>query len=245
MFEAQIQAGKLKHAASVLRRVNDEAMFEITDDMLMCRLTDSGNVAMAHITLPRAAFDFYAADDMRIGVDLDRLAGKILKKATAKDVISMSGDAEVWQFTRGIHQKTMSLLDPEKLRRAISVLDLSHAAEVRLPGKTFKDIVAEAADYSDHVLIHATSDVMTIEAESKDMKSERYECTLPADQYYEMFERDTSCLYTLEYLQDIAVDMKAKDNVLFKFATGMPCEISYERDDVAVRFILAPRIESD
>jgi len=244
-LEAQIKASKLKHAISVLRRLDDEAIFEIKDDGMTCKLVNPANSLMVQITLPRAAFDFYNPDDMRIGIDLDILAEKVLKRVTVKDMISIGGDDEVWQFAHGIHQKSMSLLDPERLRKRTEPHTPNHTALFRMPGKTFKDIVAEAADYGDQVLIHATYEGMTVSAETDFKKTDTYTATLSTDLYGEHFESDASCLYSTDILQDIAVDMKASDNVLFKLLTDRPCEIEYAHDGVAVQFMLAPRIESD
>ena len=239
-FEAQIEAGKLKHAINVLRRVYDEAIFEINDGGMTCKLVDAATAEMAQVTLSRTTFDLYDATDMRIGVDLDRLAGKVLKRATAKDTISISGDENVWHVTRGIHQKSMRLLEPERLRKALKTPVLSHTASMQFTGKEFKEIVAEASDISDHIAIHASQAGLLIGAISADT----YKCTLPSERF-EMFTKDASSLYSLEYLQGIAADMRGSDDVLLQLSEDRPCEIEYERDGVAVWFVVAPRIESD
>ena len=239
-FEAQIEAGKLKHAINVLRRVHDEAIFEINDGGMTCNLIDAANAEMVQVTLSRTTFDLYDATDMRIGVDLYRPAGKVLKRATAKDTISISGDENVWHVTRGIHQKSMRLLEPEQLRKAPKTPVLSHTASMQFTGKEFKEIVAEASDISDHITIHASPAGLLIGA----ISSDTYKCTLPPERF-EMITKDASSLYSLEYLQGIAADMRGSDDVLLRFSMDMPCEIEYERDGVAVWFVVAPRTESD
>jgi len=242
-IKAQIDAKKLKHAVSVMRRVDDEGIFEIGANGMSCQSVNTTNTRMGQVTIPSSTFDSYTANEMRIGVDLDKLAGKVLKRASAKDIINISGDADAWQFMRGIHLKTMSLLNPEKLRKMPGRFKLPHTVSIKLPGKTFKEIVAEAADVSDHVLIRASPDALTIEAESNDMNPDMYQCLLPEAQYYERFESDAQCQYATDCLHDIAADMMATDDVCFRFTTDIPCEIMYERDGVDVWFVLAPRIE--
>ncbi len=56
---------------------------------------------------------------------------------------------------------------------------------------------------------------------------------------------DVQAYYSIDYLQDIATDMQVDDEVIWKFATNVPCEILYARDGVTVRHILAARIESE
>lgn len=242
-FEAQIEAGKLKHAINVLRRMYDEAIFEINDGGMTCKLVDAANAEMVQVTLSRTTFDLYDATDMRIGVDLDMLAGKVLKRATAKDTISISGDENVWHVTRGIHQKSMRLLEPKRLRKAQKTPVLSHTASMQFTGKEFKEIVAEASDISDHIAIYASQAGLLIGAISADKKPDTYKCTLPSERF-EMFTKDASSLYSLEYLQDIAADMRGSDDVLLQLSEDRPCKIEYERDGVAVWFMVAPRTES-
>ena len=110
-----------------------------------------------------------------------------------------------------------------------------------MSGKTFKEIITEAAGVDDHIVVRATAEAMTIEAVSKNMNGDRYKATL----LELIFKSETTCIYTLEYLQDLATDMIAKDDVMFMFSTDNPCEIEYERDGVKVAFMLAPYIESD
>lgn len=242
-FEAQIEAGKLKHVVNVLRRVNDEAIFEINDQGMTCKHGDGANTVMVQVTLPWTVPSI-DANDLRIGINLDRLAGKVLKRATAKDTISISGDENMWHVTRGIHQKSMGLLDPERLRKVPEPPVLLHTAAIRVTGKEFKEIIAEASDISEHITIHASESGLLINAISTDMKPDTYKCTLSPERF-EILTSDALGRYTLDYLQDITTDMRATDDVLFRFSKDMPCEIEYVRDGVAVRFMLAPRIEGD
>jgi len=246
MIEARIIAKKMKHAVSVMRRVDDTAMFKIAAIGISCGTIDVASTMMGIVTLPSSAFDSYIAGEMRIGVDLDKLAGKVMRRAAAKDIIKISDDDDdecTWQFEHDIHQKTIGLLNPETIRKVPDLPELHHTTSLKLSGKIFKDIVVEAADVSNRVLMQATAKSMIIEAESNDTKTDRYKCLLQHAQYYERFETDTQCQYTLGYLKDVVADMKATDTVRFQFATDEPCEISYERDGVRVIFVIAPRIE--
>ena len=100
------------------------------------------------------------------------------------------------------------------------------------------------ADNGDYVLIHAAPGSMIIEAQSKDVVPDTYTCKLSADRC-EQIESEAETIYSLDYLSDIAADMKATDEVIFRFAANLPCEIGYARDGVEIAFILAPRIESE
>ena len=90
----------------------------------------------------------------------------------------------------------------------------------------------------------ATAKKTTFISVSNQDDPETYKCVLPPDRY-DTTEPDTRSMYPLAYLHDIALDMKATDEVLLQFGTDLPCEIGYVRDGVKVEYMLAPRIESD
>lgn len=246
-FAATIGATKLKHAIAVLRRVNTESVFNITSDGMMSRVVDPANAVRAQVTLSADGWDHYVPVEAQVGVDLDKFAS-ILKRASAKDLISITADGiKTWHFTRGIHQKSMLLFDKDQVRKCPTSLHLGHTATVKLTGKEFKEIIAEAMDVANWARFCASEDGFVCTTQSKTVEPEVYSGTLPPDRV-ELVAPGTdiiNTLYTLEFLQNVALDMKASDDVLIRFETDMPCEISYAHDGVEVEYILAPRIESD
>jgi proliferating cell nuclear antigen len=253
-FEAMISAKVLKHAITVLRRVNDEAVFKINANGLMCYLVNSGNTQITQITLPSDAFDLFSAGSVRrIGVDLDRVA-RILKRATAKDRIHITEAEDRWYFTRGIHQKSTKLLDIGQIRKVPTRFELSHTVKVTMSGKEFKEIIVEAEDVGEALVLNASSkdgllfdaQSKSIDAQSKHVDLDTYNAVLNVErlEFQPSGPREIKAIYTLDYLHDIAADMKAADEVTWQFATDMPCESEYVRDGCEISHILAPRIES-
>jgi len=246
-FEAVIQASKLKHMISVLRKIDDEAIFNVSAEGITSRVVDAANAIMAQVMIAGGGADYYAPEPHTGGIDLDKMAAG-LRRATAEDNISISEFADnTWFISRGIHQRSMALLNPEKLRKCPDRPKIKHTAAMRLYGKEFKDIMGEASELgTDKILWAALPEHgLTFRTESNEMTPDTYSAKLPADRFEIRPEEATKCLYTLEYLQDIAAGMRATDEVMVRFDTDMPCEIEYTRDDVAVRHMLAPRIESD
>lgn len=246
-FEAMISAKVLKHAITVLRRVNDEAVFEIDANGLMCYLVDNSNTQITQITLPSDAFDLFSVGSVRrIGVDLDRVA-RILKRATAKDRIHITGAEDRWYFTRGIHQKSTKLLDIGQIRKPPTRPELPHTVKVTMSGKEFKEIIAEAEDVSEALVLNASSkDGLLFDTQSKHVDPDTYNAVLNVGrlEFQPSGPREIKAIYTLDYLHDIAADMKAADEVTWQFATDIPCKSEYVRDGCEISHILAPRIES-
>lgn len=251
VFEADVKASALKHAITVLQRVNDEGIMQIDGDGMMCRIADAANASMIQVTLPYGTFESYISGDatQNSGLDLDILASW-MKRATAKDTIHIDGSGgDRWYLTRGIHQRGMALLKVDKMRKTPGMPELSHTVTIALSGKEFKEIVAEAEDLSKvkAIMFYATAEEVVFSAESEHVRPETYRCQLTPDRFElcPNTEPNTRCIYTLSYLHDVAIDMKLTDAVRLKFGTDLPCKVEYERDGVKVVFILAPRIESD
>lgn len=249
-FEASIKASRLKHAVSVLHRMNDESIFKVCDDEITSRVVDVANAAMVQVTIAYGDVDYIIAPEAhQVGIDLDKML-LILKRASAMEFINISEFADdTWFFKHGIHQRSMGILSPEKLRKIPDKICLKYPSAIVLSGKEFKDIMASAGDLGvKWIEFHATASVgMVFKTESNGMTPDTYEATLPADRFKSNLssEEVVRCLYTLEFFQDIAVDLRATDEVMVQFATDLPCAIEYERDGVNVEFMVAPRIESD
>lgn len=245
-FEAMIDTKVLKHAITVLRRVNDEAVFEINENGLMCRLVDVANSQMAQVKLFGDAWDLntYVGEPQKVGINLNKIGG-FLNRATVKDTIHITGVEDRWYFTRGIHQRSTKLLDLEKIRKTPTRPELSHTVKVTLSGREFKEIIAEVADIGEVLQITARSGGISFDTYRVD--EDTYHGKLDAGRLeMRMGVHEAQVLYSLDYLHyRIAVDMKAADEVTLRFADTMPCEIEYIRDGCEVSHTLAPRIESD
>jgi len=247
-FEATIEAKKLKHAISALRRVHDESIFKVGNREITSKVIDPANAIVAQVTIAYEEVNF-VPEPHTVGINLDKMVS-ILKRATAKDIIRISEFADdTWFITRGIHRRSMRLLEPKRLRKCPDRLKMTHTSSIRLSGKEFKDSIGEAGELdSGWILLTASGEFgLIFQTESNEMNPDIYTATLPADRF-ELRPDNTEAtrsLYALEYLQDIAKDMRSSDEVMVSFGTDLPCEIEYTRDGVAIWYMLAPRIESD
>ena len=166
------------------------------------------------------------------------IEAKKLKHAIA--VLRRINDVE-----RGIHQHTLPLRPIGELRKPHEIPELPHTATIIMSGKEFKEIIAEAGAAGEALRVTVRSEGVVFDAE-KLMDDVPYRGKLDAGRFeMRMGVHGVQAVYSIDYLQDIATDMRVADEILLKFTTDMPCEIMYTRDGVEVRHILAPRIESD
>ena len=93
MFNAKIKSDIIKGIIDVTSPLVNEAKFNITTKGISIRAVDPAHVAMVDLELKSTAFEEYNADDMELGIDLDKLNG-IMKLANTGDSISMEYDEE-------------------------------------------------------------------------------------------------------------------------------------------------------
>lgn len=242
-LEAMIDAKMLKHAVAVLRRVGAEAVVEVNGTGIECRLVDDANAQITQVVLPSDVFDLFSVGSARrLGVNLTKVH-KVLQRATMKDSTHITGAEDALYFTRGMHQKSVKLVDAVEIRKPPQIPELSLTATISLSGREFKEIVAEAEDVGEALHITVTPHEIVFEA-SWDPR-EAYRGVLDAGRLVlRSGVKSAHAVYTLTWLRNITTDMKSADEVMWQFATDMPCDIQYSRDGVSVRHILAPRIES-
>lgn len=243
-FEAIISGKRLKHAVSVLRKVNDELIFSVRDNRITSLVVDPANTIMVQVDIKDDAGDYCTAPEPhRVGVDLDTMMS-ILKRAAMTDSIHIYEDENVWSFTRGIHNRKLKHLDIARLWKCQPWHEVSPSVCVHVTGTEFKDIMFEAAAVSQHIAFGASGAGMKFSTAQNEKDEEPYTARLSEDrvEFYPDGPAVAVALYSLDYLQDVAAGMRAKDAVTIKFASDLPCEIKYTRDAVDVQIVLAPRI---
>ena len=73
MFKAAINAELLKDAIASLAVIVDEVRFRIKPEGISVKAVDPANVAMVIFELGSSAFDEYSADELEIGIDLNKI----------------------------------------------------------------------------------------------------------------------------------------------------------------------------
>ena len=244
----EIKAGRLKHMVKVLKRMGDECVFEIEDGVIKSRVAKFDRSMMAKVSVRDDGIRVDRAH--KVGVDLVKF-GSFLNRADKNDVIGievMGGDdseIEIWKMTRGVHEYELVMRNPKMVRGCIDYPDVGYDVHIPLSGKMFKDMVAYVENVGSEVdggvaLFQASVAEMIFMSRSV-MTGGKYTAKLPLD----MGGRSGTSMYGGDHLYDAAVDMVVADKVQLSFSTDFPCEIAYERDGVDVRFVVAPRIESD
>ena len=245
MFEATIHVASLRAVLDVIASVNDEAVLKISPEGMSIAVTDPANAAMTCIDLETIAFVHYDATECEIGIDVEAFR-KIIDIANDSDLITLeqSADAETMLIEFGPFAYVMALLTNVR-NPGRSSFPRVWTASVSIQGHWFKQMVKAAEVVNDHASIGVDgTGEFFMDADEGDHVKEvsavlRYVCTKTP-------QKKTQSLYSLDYLQGIAEAVPADGAVVLHIGDDVPLLAEFVCcDGGKVRYVLAPRIESD
>ncbi|GAG25020.1 unnamed protein product, partial [marine sediment metagenome] len=75
VFNAKVKSDVIKALIDVTHSLVEEAKFNITPKGISLRAYDPAHVAMVDINIKDTAFEEYKAEEMELGIDIDKLSG--------------------------------------------------------------------------------------------------------------------------------------------------------------------------
>ena len=93
MFHAKIKSETLKGIVDVVSTLVDEAKFNIDPEGLEIKAVDPAHVAMVDMRVEKTAFEEFSADDMELGIDLDKIK-EVLKLSRGGDILEIDQNDE-------------------------------------------------------------------------------------------------------------------------------------------------------
>src|SRR5659263_516818 len=117
MFKAAINAELLKDAIASLAVIVNEVRFRIKPEGISVKAVNPANIAMVSFELRSSAFDEYSADELEIGIDLNKITD-LLGIKDKGDTVRMEleeGNNKLLIDVGGLSY-TLSLLDPSTIR---------------------------------------------------------------------------------------------------------------------------------
>ena len=112
MFNAKVKSEVLKGIIDVTSPLVNEAKFNITSKGISLRAVDPAHVAMVDLEVKSKAFDEFKADEMELGIDMDKL-GSIMRLSSSGDMVSLEYDQETNRLIVSIGNliRKMGLID--------------------------------------------------------------------------------------------------------------------------------------
>jgi proliferating cell nuclear antigen len=245
MFKAKVKADVLKGIIDVTAPLVSEAKFNITSKGISLRAVDPAHVAMVDLEVQNKAFEEYKADEMELGVDLDKLSS-IMRLATTGDIVSLEYDEDSNRLIVKIGNliRRMGLIDTAGMPD-------SKAPNIDLPAK----IVVKASELmqgvraseavSDHLSLTIDKGAFELYAEGD---TDTVNLKLPKDMLVELnASAKYKSLFSIDYFSNMIKPVKSDDPITILLGNDNPIRVDFDIAESKghVTYLLAPRIESE
>ncbi len=245
MFKAKVKAETLKTVLDAVHTLVDEAKIQLSPDGLSLKAVDPAHVAMVDLSLGKGAFIEFKADDMDLGLDLDKLKD-ILKLASSGDEIGIEykEDAHRLVFRIGHLTRRMALVDTQNMSDPkVPNLNLPNKVSL-MAGEVLQGIKASDA-VSDHIALIAEGQVFELVAEGD---TDQVHLRLEGDDLVKIHAPERSrSMFSLDYFSNMVKAVKGNEALTLNLGTDYPVKMEFDIADGAghIVYLLAPRIESE
>jgi len=247
-FEAIVSASTLKDFIAPIGTIVDEFRLELTDDGFEVATPDPANVALVTASLDASAFESYhPGHGGEIGIPLGRDGGfaDILGFADADDLVHLELNPETLELEIEFDtvEMSLSLINTDSIRPKADVPDIELAVDVTLTGAQFSRSVDLCDMVSDHARFVGDPDnsqwIIRGDGDLDDVDDTYSRDDLIQGQVPD--EHDT--LVSCDYLKDMIKPIPKDAEVTVRHGTEKPLKWWYNRGDVEVQSMLAPRIQ--
>lgn len=245
MFQAKITAETLKKMIDIVSPLVNEVKLNIAPTGISLRAVDPAHVAMVDLEVKASAFEEYRADEIEIGLDLDKLAS-VMKLAGSNDVVSLELDEVANKLIVRIGNlvRKIGLIDTTGMTEP-KVPSLNLPAKITLKASELQQGVKASEAISDHVALSATQDAFELFAEGD---TDTVNMKLPKDLLIGL-NAPGKCrsLFSIDYLSNMIKPVKGEEPLTIYLGNDNPVKLEFEFADKNARatYLLAPRIESE
>ena len=247
MLRATIDADVFKEAVDAIAALVSECRLHVSAEGMRTRAVDTANVAMVSLELAPAAFEVFEASERALGIDITKLKN-IIGMVNRGDSLQLSipADSQKLNLAFQSYQYSLTLLDPNTIRKDPNAPSLELPGQVVLDGSTLTNAIKAAAVVSDKTAlgIDPEARVFYMEAEG-DTDNIRLE--LGPDKVQSLTETNARSLFSLDYLKDMSKTMGRAERIEIGIGIDHPVRFTFEIAGGAGRvvYLLAPRIEAD
>lgn len=245
MFNAKVKSEVLKGIIDVTSPLVNEVKFNINSKGIFLRAVDPAHVAMIDLNIEKKAFEEYKADDMELGVDMDKLAG-IMRLSTSGDIVTLDYDETANRLIIKIGNlvRKMSLIDTAGMPDP-KMPNLNLPAKAILKASEINRGVKASEAVSDHLAVIVNKDNFEMFAEGD---TDTVNLKLPKDLLVELASDDNyKSLFSIDYFSNMIKPVKGDDDVTIYLGNDNPIKLEFNiaNNKGHVKYLLAPRIESE
>jgi len=245
MFNAKVKSEVLKAVIDVTSPLVSEVKFNINSKGISLRAVDPAHVAMINLEIDNKAFEEYKADDMELGIDMDKLAG-IMRLSTSGDMVSLVYDETSNRLIVKIGNlvRKMSLIDTAGMPDP-KMPNLDLPAKAIIKASEINRGVRASEAVSDHLSLTINKDNFELFAEGD---TDTVNLKLPKDLLIELASKGKyKSLFSIDYFSNMIKPVKGEDTVSIFLGNDNPVRVEFDIADKKghVKYLLAPRIESE
>jgi len=245
MFNAKVKSEVLKGIIDVTSPLVSEVKFNISPKGISLRAVDPAHVAMVALEIDKKAFEEYKADEMELGIDMDKLAS-IMRLSSSEDIVTLEYDEDTNRL----------IIKIGNLVRKMGVIDTAGMPDPKMPNLDLPaKIVIKASELSqgvraseavsDHIALTVNKDSFELFAEGD---TDTVNLKLPKDLLTEL-KTTNKCksLFSIDYFSNMIKAVKGDNPLTIMIGNDNPIRVEF---DIAnkkghVTYLLAPRIESE
>jgi proliferating cell nuclear antigen len=245
MFNAKVKSEVLKGIIDVISPLVNEVKFNISPKGISLRAVDPAHVAMVDLQIKSKAFDEYKADEMELGIDMDKLGG-IMRLSSAGDIVSLEYDEEANRLIVKIGNlvRKMGLIDTAGMPDP-KMPNLSLPAKIVINASELNQGVRASEAVSDHIALTVNEDNFELFAEGD---TDTVNLKLPKDMLVEL-TASSKCksLFSIDYFSNMIKSVRGDDKITMQLGNDNPIRVEFDIADSKghVTYLLAPRIESE
>ena len=245
MFNAKVKSEVLKGIIDVTSPLVSEVKLNINSKGISLRAVDPAHVAMINLEIDNKAFEEYKADDMELGIDMDKLAG-IMRLSTSGDMVSLEYDETANRLIIRIGNlvRKMSLIDTAGMPDP-KMPNLDLPAKAIIKASEINRGVRASEAVSDHLAVSINKDNFELFAEGD---TDTVNLKLPKDLLVELTSKgEYKSLFSIDYFSNMIKPVKGEDTVTIFLGNDNPVRVEFDIADKKghVKYLLAPRIESE
>lgn len=245
MFNAKVKSEVLKGIIDVTSPLVNEVKFNITSKGISLRAVDPAHVAMVDLEVKSKAFEEFKADEMELGIDMDKL-GSIMRLSSSGDMVSLNYDQESNRLIVSIGNlvRRMGLIDTAGMPDP-KMPTLNLPGKVVIKASELTQGVRASEAVSDHLALTVNKDNFELFAEGD---TDTVNLKLPKDLLVGL-TAPNKCrsLFSIDYFSNMIKPVKGDDPVMIQLGNDNPIKVEFDIADNKghVTYLLAPRIESE
>lgn len=240
----KIEQKRLDTFINILEALVPECRLMITADGWNTAATDTANVAMVVVDMPKAAFSEYTATGKtEIGFDVPKWANmlKVMHDPKSTITIDRQSSGRIG-ISDGPYSYTHTPLDPNTVRKRPNAPGITLQATVIIDPAELAEVIRAMCVIGDKARFTVGKDGLKLAAEGD---TDNLRKTLEKKDGSKLPDKPVSSLFSLDYMKDIARAMKGAGTVTASVGVDHPIRFDFEIDGITASFLVAPRIGTE